>query len=69
MVNRLALSVLTAGFIVGLAILTLAYQPPGWGLLSRLAFLVGALVYFILAKIGLQSRVLPYGPAMEQKAA
>src|SRR5207249_8448375 len=33
MVNRLALSVLTAGFVVGLAILTLAYQPPGWGLL------------------------------------
>jgi cytosine permease len=33
-----------------------------------LAFVVGAVVYFVLAKIGLQSRVLPYAPAAKQQA-
>jgi cytosine permease len=32
------------------------------------AFIVGAVVYLILAKAGLQSAVIPYGPAAEQHA-
>jgi cytosine permease len=30
------------------------------------AFLVGALVYYLFARLGLQSRVIPYGPALKQ---
>jgi len=33
------------------------------------AFLVGAVVYALLAAAGMQSPVLPYGPALEQKRA
>jgi cytosine permease len=33
------------------------------------AFMVGAIVYYILAKVGLQSPVLPYAPAAEQQTA
>jgi cytosine permease len=33
-----------------------------------LAFLVGAVVYLVLAKAGMQSPVLPYAPAAEQQA-
>jgi cytosine permease len=33
-----------------------------------LAFLVGALVYYVLARAGMESPVLPYAPAAEQKA-
>jgi cytosine permease len=32
------------------------------------AFVVGALVYFVLAKAGLESKVLPYGPAQQPQA-
>lgn len=32
------------------------------------AFLVGALVYFVLAKAGMESKVLPYGPAQNPQA-
>lgn len=32
------------------------------------AFLVGAIVYFVLAKAGLESKVLPYGPAQQPQA-
>lgn len=32
------------------------------------AFLVGAVVYFVLAKAGLESKVLPYGPAQQPQA-
>ncbi|HTU18929.1 MAG TPA: hypothetical protein VMG10_12790 [Gemmataceae bacterium] len=32
------------------------------------AFLVGALVYFVLAKVGLESKVLPYEPAQQPQA-
>src|SRR5262249_391118 len=32
------------------------------------AFLVGAVVYFILAKAGMESPVIPYGPAADQQA-
>lgn len=32
------------------------------------AFVVGAVVYFVLATIGLQSRLIPYAPATEQRA-
>jgi cytosine permease len=32
------------------------------------AFLVGALVYFVLAKAGLESKVLPYGPAQQPQS-
>lgn len=33
------------------------------------AFIVGAVVYALLAAIGLQSRVIPYAPAQQQQAA
>jgi cytosine permease len=32
------------------------------------AFIVGAVVYFVLAKAGLESKVLPYGPAQQPQA-
>jgi cytosine permease len=32
------------------------------------AFLVGAVVYFVLAKAGLESKVLPYGPAQQPQS-
>ncbi len=32
------------------------------------AFVVGAVVYFVLAKAGLESKVLPYGPAQQPQA-
>jgi cytosine permease len=32
------------------------------------AFVVGAVVYFVLAKVGLESKVLPYGPAQHPQA-
>jgi cytosine permease len=32
------------------------------------AFVVGAIVYFVLAKAGLESKVLPYGPAQQPQA-
>jgi cytosine permease len=32
------------------------------------AFVVGAVVYFVLAKAGVESKVLPYGPAQQPQA-
>jgi cytosine permease len=33
------------------------------------AFVVGAIVYFVLAKAGMESKVLPYGPAQHPQSA
>jgi cytosine permease len=65
------------GFIVGIAPTVARYAAiHGWPVVIPevpaapiVAFLVGALVYYILAKIGLQSPILPYAPAAEQKPA
>src|SRR5262249_23689315 len=32
------------------------------------AFLIGAIVYYLLAKMGLESKVIPYEPAAQQQA-
>jgi len=68
------------GFLVGILPNDLikgpltAHFPSGWAAhLTSIpaapvaAFIVGALVYFILASLGLQSRVIPYAPAAEQQ--
>jgi cytosine permease len=36
---------------------------------SVAAFVVGAVVYFVLAKAGLESKVLPYGPAQQPQSS
>jgi cytosine permease len=59
------------GFIVGILpnLHALREEIPDLPAAPVAAFIIGAVVYFILAKAGLESRVLPYGPALEQKAA
>jgi ubiquinone biosynthesis protein len=44
-VNRVVLGIITASFIIGLAILTAVYRPPGWERLAGIVFTAG----FILA--------------------
>jgi cytosine permease len=59
------------GFVVGIMpnLHAKFSQIPNVPAASVAAFIIGAVVYFILAKAGLESRVVPYGPALEQKAA
>lgn len=45
LVNRVVLGILTAAFIIGLAILTAVYSPPGWDRFAGAIFAVG----FVLA--------------------
>lgn len=52
------------GFIVGI-LPNLGVNLPAS---SVAAFVVGAVVYFVLAKAGMESRVIPYGPALAQQA-
>lgn len=60
------------GFIVGILpnIYKLAkdVEIPAAPAFSIAAFLVGALVYFVMAKAGLESKVLPYEPAQKPQA-
>jgi cytosine permease len=52
------------GFVVGI-LPNLSVQLPA---APVAAFLVGAAVYFVLAKAGMESKVLPYGPAQQPQA-
>jgi cytosine permease len=52
------------GFVVGI-LPNLGVEVPA---APVAAYLVGALVYFVLAKAGLQSKVLPYGPAQQPQS-
>ena len=49
MVNRLVLGMLAASFIIGLAVLTAVYRPPGWEQLASFVFAAG---FLIAAAIG-----------------
>ncbi len=53
------------GFIVGI-LPNLGVQVPA---APVAAFVVGAVVYFVLAKAGLESKVLPYGPAQQPQSS
>jgi cytosine permease len=52
------------GFIVGI-LPNLKVEVPA---APVAAFVVGAIVYFVMAKAGLESKVLPYGPAQQPQA-
>jgi len=52
------------GFIVGI-LPNLGVEVPAAPIA---AFVVGAIVYFVLAKAGLESKVLPYGPAQQPQS-
>lgn len=57
------------GFIVGILpnLHKLSASIPDLPAAPVAAFVVGAVVYFILAKIGMESRTIPYAPAMAQQ--
>jgi cytosine permease len=52
------------GFVVGLLPIIKVYDVPA---APVAAFIVGAVVYFVCAKAGLESKVIPFGPANQQK--
>jgi cytosine permease len=62
------------GFVVGilptlLKIAKFNVEMPAAPSFAIAAFLVGAIVYFVLAKAGLESKVLPYEPAQKPQVA
>ena len=61
MVGRLATAILASSFIVGLAIVGAATEPPGWGFLAPVSFFAG-----VMAAMGLVARFFLQGRRRER---